>query len=88
MENKKYVGHLLGKSETGSHFRALPYSGWGLILIVALNEVTVCLSMKMEVSLKSYEGIECLIIITFSGEVFVLHPLPFFLLLLSVLLPF
>jgi len=33
MENKKYVGHLLGKSETGSHFRALPYSGWGLILI-------------------------------------------------------
>lgn len=62
--------------------------GYGRVDSVALNEVTVCLSMKMEVSLKSYEGIECLIIITFSGEVFVLHPLPFFLLLLSVLLPF
>lgn len=60
--------------------------GYGRVDSVALNEVTVCLSMKMEVSLKSYEGIECLIIITFSGEVFVLHPLPFFLLLLSILL--
>lgn len=33
MENKKYIGYLFGISETHSHFRALPYSGWGLILI-------------------------------------------------------
>lgn len=60
--------------------------GYGRVDSVALNEVAVCLSMKVEVSLKLYESIECLIIITFSGEVLILHPLPFFLLLLSVLL--
>ena len=68
-------------------------AGFGRVDAVALdNEVLICSSKMMRVGLGLHRDIGQLIIITFSGDIFrdktlfVVHPLPSFFLLPSVLL--